>query len=127
MRIRETFMSSASIASNRDTRLSVWLRRIRITLLTVVLLAFTLIVIVPFIWMIVMSVRTTGEILMNPYGLPKVIRWQNYVRLFFDPQIRFYQYYINSIFVTVFSVLFCILLSTLAGYGFGRKRYNFKF
>ncbi len=120
-------MSSASIGNIRDTRLSVWLRRIRITLLTVVLLAFTLIVIVPFIWMIVMSVRTTGEILLNPYGLPKVIRWQNYVRLFFDPQIRFYQYYINSIFVTFFSVLFCILLSTLAGYGFGRKRYNFKF
>jgi raffinose/stachyose/melibiose transport system permease protein len=120
-------MSSISVANNRDIRVSIWLRRIRITLLTVVLLAFTLVVIVPFIWMMVMSVRTTGEILLNPYGLPTVIHWQNYVRLFFDPQIRFYQYYINSIFVTFFSVIFCILLSTLAGYGFGRKRYNFKY
>jgi raffinose/stachyose/melibiose transport system permease protein len=98
-----------------------------LALLTGVLLAFTLVVIVPFIWMILMSVRTTGEILLNPYGLPKVIRWQNYVRLFFDPQIRFYQYYFNSIFVTFFSVVFCIVLSTMAGYGFGRKRYAFKY
>jgi raffinose/stachyose/melibiose transport system permease protein len=72
-------------------------------------------------------VRTTGEILLDPYGLPKVVRWENYVRLFFDPQIRFYQYFYNSFFVTSFAVIFCIFLSTLAGYGFGRKRYNFKF
>jgi len=91
------------------------------------LLIFTLMVIVPFIWMILMSVRTSGEILVDPYGLPKVIRWQNYYKLFFDPQIRFYQYFINSIFVTFFAVLLCIALSTLAGYGFGRKRYNFKY
>jgi raffinose/stachyose/melibiose transport system permease protein len=120
-------MSSVTAAYNRETRTLVWLRRIRMALLTGVLLAFTLVVIVPFIWMIIMSVRTTGEILLNPYGLPRVIRWQNYVRLFFDPQIRFYQYYFNSIFVTVFSLLFCVLLSTLAGYGFGRKRYAFKY
>jgi len=120
-------MSSVTATYNPQTRTFVWLQRIRLALLTGVLLVFTLVVIVPFIWMIIMSVRTTGEILLNPYGLPKVIRWQNYVRLFFDPQIRFYQYYFNSIFVTAFSVLFCVLLSTLAGYGFGRKRYAFKY
>jgi len=120
-------MSSFTATYNPQTRTFVWLQRIRLALLTGVLLVFTLVVIVPFIWMIIMSVRTTGEILLNPYGLPKVIRWQNYVRLFFDPQIRFYQYYFNSIFVTAFSVLFCVLLSTLAGYGFGRKRYAFKY
>jgi len=88
---------------------------------------FTLLVIAPFIWMILMSMRTTGEILLNPYGLPTVFRWQNYTKLLFDPQIKFYQYFVNSIIVTTFSVLLCILLSSLAGYGFGRKRYDFKY
>lgn len=95
--------------------------------MTIALLAFTMMVIVPFIWMILMSVRTTGEILLDPYGLPETIHWENYWRLLFDPQIRFYQYFINSIFVTFFAILLNIVLSTLAGYGFGRNRYNFKF
>lgn len=120
-------MSTSSIAVHIAARVSAWQRRIGISLLTAGLLIFTLMVIVPFIWMILMSVRTTGEILLDPYGLPKVIRWQNYWRLFFDPQIRFYQYFINSVFVTFFAVLLTIILSSLAGYGFGRKRYNFKF
>jgi raffinose/stachyose/melibiose transport system permease protein len=106
---------------------TIWFRRINLVLLTIVLLAFTLLVIIPFLWMILMSVRTTGEILLDPYGLPQTIRWQNYWRLLFDPQIRFYQYFINSIFVTFFAILLNIVLSTLAGYGFGRNRYNFKY
>jgi raffinose/stachyose/melibiose transport system permease protein len=120
-------MSSASIPAKREFRASAWPRRIYISLLTIVLLVFTLLVIAPFLWMILMSVRTTGEILLDPYGLPKAIRWQNYWRLLFDPQIRFYQYFINSIFVTFFAILLNVVLSALAGYGFGRKRYNFKF
>jgi ABC-type glycerol-3-phosphate transport system permease component len=120
-------VTSSPTANKRMIKPSNIFRNIRISLLTVVLLAFTLVVIVPFIWMIVMSVRTTGEILLNPYGLPQVIRWQNYFKLLFDPQIRFYQYFVNSVFVTFFAVLLCALLSTLAGYGFGRKRYDFKF
>jgi ABC-type glycerol-3-phosphate transport system permease component len=84
-------------------------------------------VIIPFVWMILMSVRTTGEILNDPYGLPQDIRWQNYVRLLFDPQISFYRYFFNSLFVTFFAVLITATLATMAGYGFGRQRYDFKF
>lgn len=104
-----------------------WRRRTNLTLLTVALLFFTLIVIIPFIWMLLMSLRTTGEILNNPYGLPTTIRWQNYTKLFFDPDILFYRFFINSIFVTGFAILLTTILSTLGGYGFGRPRYNFKF
>lgn len=120
-------MTSTPNAKDRIIKHTTIFRNIRISLITLVLLTFTLVVIVPFIWMILMSVRTTGEILNDPYGLPQTIRWQNYFKLLFDPQIRFYQYFVNSIFVTFFAVLLCIVLSTLAGYGFGRKRYNFKF
>ena len=120
-------MSFISARLRKENSWQVGLRYLRMALITILLMGFTLIVIVPFIWMIIMSLRTTGEILLNPYGLPTVFHWDNYVRLFFDPQIRFYQYYINSIFVTTFALLFCVFLSTLAGYGFGRQRYNFKF
>lgn len=102
-------------------------RRLSLGLLTVVLLAFTLIVIIPFVWMLLMSFRTTGEILFDPYGLPKSLDFGNYIKLLFDPQIHFYTYFINSIYVTAFSLLLTVALSTLGGYGFGRTRYEFKF
>jgi raffinose/stachyose/melibiose transport system permease protein len=102
-------------------------RRLPLVLLTAGLMVFTALVIIPFVWMILMSVRTTGEILNDPYGLPQIIRWQNYVKLFFDPGIRFYRYYYNSLFVTFFALCLNALLATLAGYGFGRPRYNFRF
>ncbi|MEP7355817.1 MAG: carbohydrate ABC transporter permease [Anaerolineales bacterium] len=103
------------------------LPRLRTLLITAVLLVFTALVLIPFVWMILMSVRNTGEILNAPYGLPTIIRWQNYLTLFLDPGIRFYRYYFNSIFVTFFALLLTAGLSTLAGYGFGRPRYNFRF
>ena len=120
-------MSFTTLGRKIELKWVLWPRYLRTTLLTIVLLAFTLTVIIPFIWMILMSVRTTGEILNDPYGLPSVIRWQNYYKLIFDPQIHFYQYFANSSLITLSAVLLCAMLSTLAGYGFGRKRYNFKY
>jgi ABC-type glycerol-3-phosphate transport system permease component len=115
----------ASIAA-RD-RYALWARRVQTAVVTAILLGVTSMVIIPFAWMILMSVRTTGEILNDPYGLPSVVRWQNYVRLFLDPQIAYYRYFYNSIFVTGLAVLLTVILSTMAGYGFGRRRYDFKF
>lgn len=113
-------------ARTRHSTWARWRRRIGLTLVTIVLLAFTLLVITPFIWMLVMSVRTTGGILNDPYGLPKALRWQNYVRLITDPQIRFYRFFGNSVFTTFFALLLNTILVTLGGYGFGRQRYAFK-
>jgi raffinose/stachyose/melibiose transport system permease protein len=76
--------------------------------------------------MLMMSLRTTGEILTDPYGLPEAFRWQNYKKLFFDEDIKFYRFFGNSIFVTVSALGLTIFLSTMGGYGFGRSRYYFR-
>jgi raffinose/stachyose/melibiose transport system permease protein len=73
-----------------------------------------------------MSFRTTAEILNDPYGLPARLRWDNYTRLFFDPRIRFYRNFINSIYVTGFAIVISSVLAALGGYGFGRPRYGFR-
>jgi raffinose/stachyose/melibiose transport system permease protein len=106
----------------RRARTLAWVRSIPIT---VVLLLFTLVFIIPFVWMFMLSLRTSGDILVNPYGFPWHPRWGNYARLLFDPAIRFYRYFVNSIVVTAASLVITVLLSTLAGYGFGRPRYSF--
>lgn len=95
--------------------------------ITLCLMVLTFVILIPFIWVILMSFRTTGEILSNPYGLPKTLRWQNYYDLMFDPQIRFYRYFFNSVVVTAGALVFTLTLSCLGGYGFARQRFAFKF
>jgi len=94
--------------------------------ITVVLMALTLVILIPFLWMITMSVRTTREILNAPLAMPERLRLDNYVRLFADPRIRFYRYIINSALVTVGALVITLTLASLAGYGFGRRRYAFR-
>ena len=113
-----------NIAETQKTWLK-WRRLLGKALLTLVLLGFTLFVIIPFIWMIILSLRSTMGILTNPYGLPNPPRWDNYVELMIDPQIRFYRYFGNSTFVSVFALALNSAIALLAGYGFGRSRYDF--
>ncbi len=120
-------MFEALISRKNPSEWIRWVRIARKVLLTILLLGFTFLVIIPFLWMLLMSVKTTSEILLDPYGLPEEFRWNNYVRLFTNPDIYFQRFFYNSIFVTFFAILICTLLSTLAGYGFSRKRYYFKF
>lgn len=118
---------TAEIAPVRKRpRWPVWARRLRLALLTAVLLAFTLLVIVPFAWMLLMSVKTTSEILLSPYGLPKTVRWHNYVELMTNPRIRFYRHIVNSAIVTFGAMVICTTLATMGGYGFGRPRFHFR-
>ncbi len=102
-------------------------RMIRDILVTVVLGLFTLVVLIPFVWIILMSFRTTGEILAELYGLPSALRWENYSKLLFDPQIAFYRYILNSVAVTFGALAITLVLSTLGGYGFARRRYAFRY
>lgn len=96
-------------------------------LITIVLFAVTAMVLIPFIWMISMSFRTTGAILRNPYGLPETFRISNYIKLLFSPEIHFYSYFLNSVFVTIGALGITLVLSALGGYGFGRRRFRFRY
>lgn len=97
------------------------------TIMTAALMIFTAIIIIPFLWMILLSFKTNASILTDPYGLPNALRFDNYVKLFTDPSIRFQRYIVNSVIVSVGGILLTLVLSSLGGYGFARKRYAFRF
>ena len=95
--------------------------------MTAVLLSFTFIVVLPFLWMVILSFKTNAAILTDPYGLPESLNFDNYVRLFTDSRIRFHRYIFNSVVVTSGAILLTVVLSSLGGYGFGRRRFAFKY
>ena len=84
----------------------------------VVLIFFALICLVPLLWVLANSLKTTREIALNPLGPPMTFNWQNYVEAWTVG--RFGKYFANSVIVTIPIVVGTVVLSCLAGYGFAR-------
>ncbi|MDY6244129.1 MAG: carbohydrate ABC transporter permease [Lachnospiraceae bacterium] len=86
------------------------------------LLAF--ITIIPIYWGIVTSLKNKNEIATYP---PKVIgfnvTWSNYVRIVGQGYLRALG---NSAFYSLVTIILCLILGYIAGYGFERRNFLFK-
>ena len=81
-----------------------------------------LIMVIPFEWMIVTSLKPSGtEFSYPPQLWPRQADWTNYVRLF--TLVPFARYFANTIFVTTLIVLGQLLICSLAAYGFARLNF----
>jgi raffinose/stachyose/melibiose transport system permease protein len=70
----------------------------------------------PLIWVVVTSVRTRGEVIRDPLGLPANPNWQAFADSW--DAGRFGQLFANSTIVAIGSVIGILVLSTLAAYAF---------
>ncbi len=86
------------------------------------LLTVTLIAVVPFVWVLLSSFKTNGEILDSALALPKQINFQGYVDAFKTSPLL--DYYFNSIIVAVSGTLLNAFLVGMAAYVLAR--FNFK-
>ncbi|GAB3812743.1 carbohydrate ABC transporter permease [Tessaracoccus terricola] len=97
--------------------------------LYVILSILLLIVIMPFIWMVLGSFKSQGELLqVPPTFLPEAPSWDNFVRLF--QRLDFGRYFFNStvvaVVVTVANLVFCSMLGyALAHLSFPGKKIIF--
>lgn len=86
------------------------------------LIVFGIIWIYPFIWMISSSFKTNSTFLtsgINP--IPENLHWDNYVRAW--EVANFSGYFLNSVIITLSTVLIVISLSCLTGYALGRVQF----
>lgn len=79
----------------------------------------------PFIWMIITSLKTKTEaIRIPPNFLPDVPQWENYKRIF--EIFPFGNFYFNTIVSTLMIVVVQTLLCALAAYAFARLHFPFR-
>ena len=90
-----------------------------------ILIAGAVFILLPFVWMILTSVKPSKEVLkMPPVWIPSKIQWQNYVKAF--KAVPFFTYLKNSILVTVM-ITSCELITTiLAAYAFAQLEFRGK-
>jgi multiple sugar transport system permease protein len=87
-----------------------------------VLIAIGIIWIYPFFWMITSSFKSNTEFLVsgaNP--LPKEWMWENYVRAWNNA--NFSGYFMNTVIITVATVIITVVLCALTGYALGRVNF----
>ncbi len=100
------------------------------TLITYILLAaFSMLVLVPFFFMLSTSLKSEGQLFVWPIvWVPNSIMWENYVRAFTElgkvaPGLSFWRTLGNTLFITVLAMTAELIAVTLVAYGFARFRF----
>lgn len=88
-------------------------------LLYVLLIASSITMLLPFLWMISASLKTNLDVFQFPIQwIPKNPQWSNYVEIWH--KIDFARYYFNTIKLTVIITLAQLLTCSLAAYAFAK-------
>jgi len=93
-------------------------------LVTIVMLFFGFLMIVPFVWMFSTSIKSPAETFVFPFKwIPDEINWNHHIKVWTGPK-SFVTYYLNSIKIAAVATVGATFLSALAGYGFSRIRFK---
>ncbi len=117
--------SSHSATVRRDTHLSQRGRtyqKLSLILTYAILIVIAIIILLPFVWLLSASLKTTGQYFADPIQwIPHPIVWSNYVEAF--TVYGFARYAVNSIFLALYAMVVNTLVSALVGFGFARFRF----
>jgi N-acetylglucosamine transport system permease protein len=87
----------------------------------VLLAVWTVIVILPFLWVVLSSFKTTKEILASPFGLPAHWSFDNYAHAWTDAGIR--DFFLNTVIVVGVSLMIVMLLGAMCAYVLARFKF----
>ena len=87
----------------------------------VVLVAWSVVVLVPFSWAVVSAFKDTGEIFGDPWGLPATLRWSNFTAAW---DLGVGDYLLNSIVVVGGGVVLTMLLGSMVAYVLARYEFR---
>lgn len=77
---------------------------------------------IPFIWMIITSLKTLAEsTVVPPTIIPKIFKWSNYKEVW--NILPFGTFYLNTTLMLVFRVLGSVFFSAMAAYAFARIKF----
>jgi len=83
----------------------------------IVLVAVSLTMVLPFLWMVLTSLKPLAEVGVDQW-LPSKVQWRNYVEVF--EVIPFARFYWNSLFIASWVTFLQVFTSSLAAFSFSR-------
>lgn len=106
-----------------DNKVFNWRRNITRLIITLVLMIYTVITLFPMLWSIYSSLKSSNEILASPWGLPSKLNFQNYINAFTKANMG--DYFLNSIFITILSLVLLLVLAIPTSYVLARFKFMF--
>lgn len=91
-------------------------------LLTLFTYVFTVIMMIPFIWMVILAFKSNTEILTDPLSLPDALSFDNFRRAI--ETIDFPLIYTNTFIITVVTMLIEIPITFLSAFALSRLEYK---
>ncbi|WP_253701161.1 carbohydrate ABC transporter permease [Bacillus sp. FJAT-29814] len=82
---------------------------------------FALVIIYPLFWLVISGLKSNSDFFLNTWSLPEEWFWSNY-KSAWDAGIG--QFFLNSVLVTVISVLAVLILGSMAAYGLSRFQFK---
>lgn len=99
-----------------------WKTRLINMFIHIALLFFAFIILYPLFIMVMTSIKTNMEVLVNPFGLPEKINFESYINVF--KLGDFFTYFRNSIFITAVSLSVMVLVSVMASFALSRFKFT---
>lgn len=111
-------MERNTIAKIRKKRKVNWGK----VILFVIMVMASLIMLLPFLWMLSTSLKRPGDVFTYPpQWIPNPIDWSNYRRIF--EVLPFSRFYLNSFIVAISVTLLQLVTCSFAGYAFARLEF----
>ena len=90
--------------------------------ITVILMGiYFVLILFPRLWMVLSSLKTEREFFRNLWGIPAVFQWSNYTRAW---SMGISDFFFNSVFVTLTTILLCLTIAVLTSYALARFRFK---
>lgn len=102
--------------------MALWLAHLRRTPLVLFVVLYTIATGGPFVWVALMSVRTTPEIFANPYALPARLHWDKFTDAWTNS--NYGNYFWNSTIVVVTAVALVTVIGAMAAHCLARYRFR---
>jgi ABC-type glycerol-3-phosphate transport system permease component len=100
------------------------MKRVPSYIVKVILIIWACLMVFPLLYMVITSFKTDQEILKSPWELPEKIQFDNYIQAWIgNGDITLGTNFINSIIVTVSTLVLLTIVSTLAGYALARHKF----
>lgn len=96
---------------------------IKVALKYFILVAFAIITLFPFYWMIASSFKDSFEVIQTPPTMiPNKILWENYSTAF--SMAPFGRYFLNTILVTILSIISTVVIAILSAFAFSHLEFK---
>ena len=124
-------MSEIKVMKQRDMQQVAAQQKVIGTIVKVIIYAFlflmALIIIFPFYWMIISSLKTVEEYrLAIPTLFPQYLDWRNYIQVFTNKDLLLGQLFANTVYVGIVSTILSLVITVLSAFAFARLEFKGK-